>query len=198
MGSTQNPAVADAMSQFSGRLETKLAAGGDRKAAVLELVREVLAETKQVRFEGNGYAAEWVEEATRRGLPIYQDTPAALAVLLNHEATGFLSRQGILSGEELHNRYEVFAERYLKDLDIEAATLGRIAATQVVPALERQVALTGEALVHLTRASHERLGKKLDWLGGLTEQVLAGSEALEEARGALFAGEVGAGLLAAR
>jgi len=207
VGSTQNPAwpmtilnaaVADAMAQLSGRLEQKLASGGDRKSAVLELVREVLAETKQVRFEGNGYAPEWVEEAARRGLPIYQDTPAALGVLLSHEATGFLTRLGVLSEEELHSRYEIFAERYLKDLDIEAATLGRIATTQIVPALERQVGLTGEAVAHLSRASHERLARKLELLGDLTEKLLAGAEALEEARGTLFAGEVGAGLLSAR
>ncbi len=207
VGSTQNPAwpmtvlnaaVADAMSQLSARLEQKLSGGADRKAAVLELVRDVLAETKQVRFEGNGYAAEWVEEATRRGLPIFQDTPAALGVLLDHEATAFLSKLRVLSDEELHSRYEIFAERYLKDLDIEAATLGRIANTQVVPALERQIALTGEALGRLAQGSNGRLGKKLEALGELTEKVLAGAEALEDARASLFAGEVGAGLIAAR
>ena len=66
---------------------------------MLEVVREAVIETKAIRFEGNNYAAEWVEEAQRRGLPNLRTTPEALAELVRPEARDVPGQgQGVLGG----------------------------------------------------------------------------------------------------
>jgi glutamine synthetase len=73
-----NTAAADAFNKLSDRLEKKLANSKNRDAAILELIREVIKETKAIRFEGNGYSEEWRKEAEKRGLPNLKTTPEAL------------------------------------------------------------------------------------------------------------------------
>src|SRR5205085_4168787 len=93
-------AVADALGQMTDRLKQKLN-GGARDEAVLELLREVFAETAPVRFEGNNYSEEWKQEAARRGLPNLADTPSSIAGLSDAKHAGFLTTLGIFSEKEL-------------------------------------------------------------------------------------------------
>jgi glutamine synthetase len=196
-----NAAVADAFQELSDKLEAKLQGGGDREAALWAVVRESLAASKAVRFEGNGYSEEWVEEATRRGLPVLQNTPVALGVLRDAAATTFLVDQGVLTQDEIDARYEILAERYLKAIDIEAATLADIVTSRVLPAFEVQAARTGDALMAFKQGgagSTGRQEKRLRRLADLAENLLAAAEALDSRRGALFAGhDLEAGLKAA-
>jgi glutamine synthetase len=185
-----NAAVADAFRLLADRLEAKLASGLARDAAVMAVVQEALAEAKPARFEGNGYAAAWVEEAKKRGLPVLQNTPAALPVLRDHQAVAFLVAQGVLSEEELEARFEIGAERYLKALDIEAATLAEIAVQRVLPALESQLAASGAA----AQVGSARLRERVARLNAVADALIGGAEALEAVRARLFEGEVSAGL----
>jgi glutamine synthetase len=147
-------AAAAALAEMTERLKQKL--DGDpkhRDQAVAELLREVFTETAAVRFEGNGYSDEWKEEAARRGLPNLADTPAALAEVMKPEHHGFLVSTGVLSQVEVDARFNVSAERYLKQVTLEAETLVDVLATAVIPAAERQLAATGGAWRVLSEAS---------------------------------------------
>jgi glutamine synthetase len=148
VGSTENPAwpmtvlntaVADSAKQLRARLEGKLSHGGERIAAVRELVSEVFRETRSIRYEGNNYAKEWVIEAERRGLPVLRNTPAALARLLQKEPTQFLVEQRVFTPDEIASRYDVYAEKYIKTIEIEAVTLGEMASTQVLPLVDGEI-----------------------------------------------------------
>jgi glutamine synthetase len=186
-----NAAVADAFRKLSDRIEAKLAAGTERARAVAEVVREAVASARVVRFEGNGYTQEWVDEAKKRGLPVLQHTPAALSALLDQDLTRFLVDHGVLDAEELHSRYEILAERYLKALDIEAGTLADIAVTRVLPALETQAARSGEALKAFKKSgapSTSRQEQRLHAVADLAELVAVAADELEASREALFAG----------
>ncbi len=105
-------------------------------------VRKALAESSPVRFDGNGYAQEWVAEAERRGLPHARNTPAALAALSSESAAALFKRTGVLSHEELHSRYEVRVELYNKKVDIEADVLRELVDTHVVPSIIAELAAT--------------------------------------------------------
>ena len=88
---TLNAAAAAALAEMTERLRVKLEAKpAHRDVAVAELLREVFAETSAVRFEGNGYSAEWKAEAKRRGLPDLADTPASLAAAREQQHHRFL------------------------------------------------------------------------------------------------------------
>jgi len=145
-----NASVADAFGQMSQRLKARLDGGQPRDAAVLELLREVFAETQAIRFEGNGYSEEWKIEAARRGLPNIPDTPAALAAMESPDQHRFLTELGVLSELELTSTFNVAIERYVKQVTLEAETLLELLSTMVMPAAEKQLALTASAWNALT------------------------------------------------
>ncbi len=148
---TLNAAAAQALAQMTERLQKKLAAKPNhRDQAVAELLREVFTETSAVRFEGNGYSDEWKTEAAKRGLPNLVDTPAALAAAREPKHYQFLVDQGILTKEEVESRFNVAAERYIKQVTLEAETVVDMVTTAVVPAAERQLAVTSAAAAALS------------------------------------------------
>ena len=122
-----NAAVADAVEQLSRWIE-----GGDD---VMTAVRRALTESSPVRFDGNGYSGEWVEEAESRGLPHARNTPAALGLLNTDSARGLFERTGVLSKHELHSRFDVRLELYNKKVEIEADVLKELVDTYVIPSV---------------------------------------------------------------
>jgi glutamine synthetase len=139
-----NAAVAHCARELRLRIERK---GGDRDKAVLDVVREVFNETSRVRFEGNNYAEEWLKEATtKRKLANHTTTPAALDVLKSTASVGFIAELGILDGDELRSRHEVFLEKYVKEIHLEASCLADLATTAIAPAVQLHIARLGGAI----------------------------------------------------
>ncbi len=129
-----NAAVAEALGELTARLREELEKTSEIPTAALVVVREVFRETAAVRFEGNNYSEDWVEEAERRGLPHLRHTPEALEQLTSEKSRELFSKLGILSTEELESRYHVRMERYVKDLLIEINTLNEMVDTMILPA----------------------------------------------------------------
>ena len=129
-----NAVVAEAIAEMTAKLKQKLDDKTPVDEAVLAVVSEAFRETKAVRFEGNGYSAEWVEEAARRGLPNFRKTPEALEQLITPPSRKVLTDLGILSDAELESRFHVRMERYVKDVMIELITLKEITDTLILPA----------------------------------------------------------------
>lgn len=178
-----NSAAAAALAEMSERLKKKLdVKGASRDQAVAELLREVFAETAAVRFEGNGYSDEWKAEAARRGLPNLADTPAALAAMRELKADRFLVDMGVFSEAEAEARFNVAIERYLKQVTLEAETLAEMVTTLVVPAAERQLAITISAWNAFAQSGARRESahtRRVAALGESLEAALAGVEALQ-------------------
>src|SRR5436190_1174086 len=114
-----NAAVAEALGEFEDAIASRTGKGMSLQDATLDAVREAVVSTKAVRFEGNNYAAEWVEEARRRGIPNLRTSPEALAELVKPEAKEFMARMKVFSEAETEARYHVRMERYVKDVEIE-------------------------------------------------------------------------------
>jgi glutamine synthetase len=129
-----NAAVAESIADLTEQLRAKIAEMKSVDEAVLEVVRASFRATSAVRFEGNGYAAEWVTEAEQRGLPNYRRTPEALSQLVSAQSRALFQSLGILSDVELESRYHVRVERYVKDMLIELHTLAEVVDTLVIPA----------------------------------------------------------------
>ncbi len=129
-----NSAVADGFSELTAALTQKCGGSKVTEAAVLEVVRDAIAETKAIRFEGNNYSEEWVKEAEKRGLLNLRKTPEALAQLMAPKSVQMLTSMGIFSEAEVHSRFHVRTERYIKNVLIELDTLRLMADTQILPA----------------------------------------------------------------
>ncbi len=131
---TLNAAVGEALGEVADAIEARIKDGNDLEKAVMDFLREAVIETKNVRFEGNNYAEEWVIEAEKRGLLNLRKTPEALAQLKTDAAKALFTKSGVYAADELESRYHLEEERYIKDLEIEIACLREMAATQVLPA----------------------------------------------------------------
>ena len=129
-----NAAVAESIGDITNEIKAELKKTKKVDDAVLKVVRNVFKETAPVRFEGNNYAAEWVTEAEKRGLPNLRRTPEALKQLVTKESRQLLTKLGVFSDEELDSRYHVRLERYVKDMLIELHMLGETVDTLVLPA----------------------------------------------------------------
>jgi glutamine synthetase len=133
-----NSAVADGFAEVTSILKEKMKTSAKIEAAILETVRDIAKQTKAIRFEGNGYSEEWVKEAEKRGLPNLKKTPEALAQLVSASTKKVLVQDlEIFSEAELHSRYHVRLERYLKDMSIEIDTLRSMVDTIVLPSAYR-------------------------------------------------------------
>ena len=129
-----NAAMADAIADIAEEIAQRTAAGATKEQAILDVLQSLARETAPVRFEGDGYSKEWHEEAARRGLPNLPKTADALAWLADPKRHEFLVKRGVFAAEEVHARVHIRVERYLKDLDIEVATLLRMVDQSVLPA----------------------------------------------------------------
>jgi glutamine synthetase len=183
-----NAAAADTLAQMTTRLKAKIDGGTARDEAVLDLLKEVFAETAPVRFEGNNYSDEWRKEAEKRGLPNLVDTPAAIAAFSDRKHSKFLSDLAILSEAEVRARENVALERYIKQVTLEAETLLEVLETAVAPAAEKQLATTVAAV--RARADLASAGVKLSAFSresAVHERAAALGDGLEELLGAASA-----------
>jgi glutamine synthetase len=129
-----NAAVAEGLGEVTAALKKKLESTKAMDAAILEVVRDAIRETKAIRFEGNNYSDEWVKEAEKRGLPNLRKTPEALAQMVTPTSKKLLTDMGIFTEAEVTSRFHVRLERYLKNMMIEVDTLKSMVDTMILPA----------------------------------------------------------------
>lgn len=139
-----NAAVTESFKSATNHLKDLLNQKIPRDEAVMQLTRKFLKESRNIRFEGNNYSAEWRDEAKRRGLPILDNSYSALKVLKDHKAVQFLIDSKVLTDEEIHARYHILVERHVKTLMIEIGTLIELTRSHVLPALEAQIIETAQ------------------------------------------------------
>ena len=128
-----NTAVAEVLHQFYEELKDVPADKMD--TAVHELLKKTVIDHKRVIFNGNGYTDEWIEEAEKRGLYNLVSTPDALPHLIDEKNTKLLTSHHIFTDAELHSRYEIKLENYVKTLHIEAGTLAEIIQKDLLPSI---------------------------------------------------------------
>ena len=127
-----NTIVADSFDSISAKIKAELKKTDDLKKAVFTVLAPIIKESKNILFEGNNYAQEWVEEAKKRGLPNEPSSPEALKAFIKPENIALFEKHGVLSKVEMKSRYHIWIDTYDKIIDIEAKTLLDIANTQVL------------------------------------------------------------------
>ena len=128
-----NTAVAEVLHQFYEELKDVPADKMD--TAVHDLLKKTIIDHKRVIFNGNGYTDEWIEEAEKRGLYNLVSTPDALPHLIDEKNAKLLTSHHIFTDAELHSRYEIKLENYVKTLHIEAGTLAEIIQKDLLPSI---------------------------------------------------------------
>ena len=133
-----NTIVAESLDHIATELAQATGGNAARLPVAVEaLLQKLISDHKAVIFNGNGYSQEWQDEAKRRGLPNLKATPEALDALVSPNTIAMFVKYGVLSEREVRSRYEIYLERYCKDLNTEAQAALQIAKTMILPAAYR-------------------------------------------------------------
>ncbi len=144
---TLNTIMADSLDFIATKLEAAVGSGKPLNAAIQQVLQELYTEHGGVVFNGNGYSDEWHQEAEKRGLLNLKTSVDALPQYETKEAIAVFEKYKVLSPRELHARYEIFLEQYVKAINVEKNLVLQIAKTLIVPAaLRYQTELANNAV----------------------------------------------------
>jgi glutamine synthetase len=102
--------------------------------AVLAVLQDVIKTHKRVIYNGDGYSAEWHQEAERRGLAHLKDSVDALPVLASPKASRLFQKYQVLTHVELESRVHIYVEKYVKQILIEAEAMVVVGQQLILPA----------------------------------------------------------------
>lgn len=129
-----NTIMAESLKQFKKDVDALIEKGDKKEIAIMHVLRDYIAKSKNIRFEGDNYSEEWAQEAARRGLSNFKTTPEALDAFVTESAKKVFFNNNIYSERELDARHEIMLEDYIKKVQIEARILGYMATNHILPA----------------------------------------------------------------
>ena len=128
-----NAAMAEALTSFKQRVDALIAKGESKVSAIIDVLRDDIKTCKPIRFDGNGYSDEWVEEAQRRGLDTERSCPVVFERYLDDASVRMFESTKVMTRKELEARNEVKWETYVKTVQIEARVLGDLSMNHIIP-----------------------------------------------------------------
>ncbi|MFO7181115.1 MAG: glutamine synthetase III [Pseudomonadota bacterium] len=176
-----NTTIAESLDYIATRLENAVQSGKPLNAAIQELLSQIIAEHGSVIFNGDGYSAEWHAEAEKRGLPNLRTTVDALPALEQPEVVKLFDKYNVLTPRELHSRYEIYLEQYVKTIAVEQKIGTRIAKTMILPAAVRYQRELAESAAALKSAGLTPDTKALEEVTQKIGELTSGIAALESA-----------------
>ncbi|MBB6112351.1 glutamine synthetase III family protein [Mucilaginibacter lappiensis] len=129
-----NLIVADQLKKFKYDVDKLIKKGEKKDLALLMVIKRYIKESKNIRFEGNGYSDAWEKEAEARGLANIKTTPKALDAMLSEKTDILFAETGIFTPREAHARHEILLDAFYKKLQIEARVIGELVLNVIIPA----------------------------------------------------------------
>jgi glutamine synthetase len=128
-----NTIVADQLEKFFEAVNKEVEKGEEKRLAIVNVLRKYIKESKDVRFEGDGYSEEWVKEAEKRKLGNVKNMVRALDAYLTPESKELFVKHEVMTEKEVEARVEIRLEGYIKRVQIEARVMGDLAMNHIVP-----------------------------------------------------------------
>jgi len=177
-----NLAVTESLDYCATELEKGLKEGKKLQAAVKSLLSKLIKENKRIIFNGNGYSDDWQKEAASRGLLNHRTSVDAYAEAMKPEVISTFEKYGVLSGREVHARYDVEVEHYNKTINVEAQLMVLMANRYILPAGYRYQSQLAEnvAAVKAAGASAKETRRMLDQICALTDSCKSTVDQLQE------------------
>jgi len=151
---------------------------GNMKEKAIEVLKGVLKKTKRVRFEGNSYSQEWLDEAAKRGLKAEKSTPAAIAFYEDAASVELHKQFDVLTRDELISKTDIKREQYINIRKIEFKTGVKISETLILPAITRTLNELTPSLVQLKQLGleNQHLAEDIQVLNALYSDIRCASE----------------------
>lgn len=181
--------VAEQLIEFKELVDKSIASGLTKDESIFKVIRQFIIDSKDIRFEGNGYSQEWVEEAAKRGLTNISSIVEAQKSLIDPKAIETFTKMGIYNETEIHARFEIELEKYFLDTQIESRVLGDLSINHIIPvAYEYQ-----NRLIENVTGLKDLLGKDFEKystsqlesikkISGYIQSIYSDCEAMVEAR----------------
>jgi len=164
-----NTVIAKGISNLCEMIE----ANGNGKAGLIQALRDSLAKSSPIRFEGNNYSDDWVNQAEKLGLPNLKKTPEALEQLRSPSVQALFEESKVLSKAELESRYHVKVELYNSTVEIEFEALSDIIDHHILPAALEERKTRAEGIMALKGAGITPSSGDLDDLKSLSGDIEA-------------------------
>ncbi|MDU0356387.1 glutamine synthetase III [Paraglaciecola aquimarina] len=177
-----NTMLADSLTWIADKLETVLAKGEDKTAAVITVLQELMLDHGNVIFGGDGYSAEWHTAAVvERGLKNIPTSADALPAFKEASVVELFKSTGVLSPAELASRFEVYAEQYVLSIEVEAKLVIGMASTRIYPAAIQYIDSLASAATNLSKLNIEISHNSIDHIVSETDAMMAAVSKLKEA-----------------
>lgn len=159
----------------------KLKNGENVKNKALEVVKELITETKDIRFEKNGYSQDWYKEAAKRGLPDAKNTPEALKFFLKGDIVNCFTEYNVLTERELKSKIEIKFENYVRTKEIEYKYAIKTVNTLLLPAIFKQISALAKTSKNLNAINikSETISKEIKTLIKIYEEIKVHTKELE-------------------
>ena len=128
-----NTVVANQLVSFKNDVDRLIFSGIGKEQAIVKTIKKLIAESKTINFEGNGYSDEWKAEAAQRGLDCETSVPLIYDAYLKPKHVEVFEKMGVLSHKELESRCEVKWEIYTKKIQIESRVMGDLTMNHILP-----------------------------------------------------------------
>jgi glutamine synthetase len=125
--------MAEQLRKFKTEVEGLVGKKVRRDEAMFQVLKRYITESKNIRFEGNSYSEEWIEEAEKRGLSNMRTTPPALKSYVSKKTLKLFTENKVFTERELHARYEIQLETFTRRLQIESRVIGDLAKNHIIP-----------------------------------------------------------------
>lgn len=131
VNTTLNTIVAESFRIYADRLEKS----ADVWTECKQIVAETLLQHGRVIYNGNGYSAEWQNEAKQRGLQAVSSKDLTCH-MTSDKVVELFERHNILTKRELTARKEIKLQTYCNTVKLEAIVAYEIYQRQIYPAIE--------------------------------------------------------------
>jgi glutamine synthetase len=176
-----NTMLADSLGFVADKLEAAVASGTPLNAAVLAMLKVIMDEHGAVVFGGNGYSQEWHKLAEERGLPNLPTCAEALPVFKEKYIEELFSRLGVLTPVELASRFEVYAEQYIRAIEVESKLVIHMAKTLVYPAAMSYLSNLSDTITKLSTLKVDAPTDTAVKVAALAKSTMASVTKLSEA-----------------
>ena len=137
---------------------------------------------KRIIFNGNNYSDEWRKDAAKRGLLNLTNT-VTRSQLVKPDVVKIFEKYKVMNARELHARYDVAVETYVKTVNIEAQLMTLMADRYILPAVlryQKEVADSVKAVIDAGGSTREAK-KMLDRVTGLVDEFRIQTDKLAKA-----------------
>ncbi len=128
-----NTIMADQLRKFKEEVDSLIANKVKKNEAIFRVLKRYITESKSIRFEGNSYSEEWIDEAAKRGLSNIRSTPKAVKAYISLKSVKLFSDHGVFTERELQARYDIKLESFARKLQIESRMMGDLAKNHLIP-----------------------------------------------------------------